>query len=122
MTSPLEGVQAVRAQTGSLGTPSPRQHVENALSRLPAGGADPRAAEQLGAMGREELQAQARRVNGVLRSYGVEFEIAGDPPQTVTQIVDSETREVIRQIPSEEVLNFVERLDELRGLLLDGEA
>jgi len=89
------------------------------LAQLPTGSADQRAVQQAQALGREELQAQARRINNVLRSYGVEFEISGDPPQTITQIVDRETRDVIRQIPSEEVLAFVERLDELRGLLLN---
>ncbi|MBN7795825.1 flagellar protein FlaG [Parahaliea mediterranea] len=119
MTSPLEGAHPARAQSTTPSYATPRQQVEKVLAQLPTGSADQRAVQQAQALGREELQDQARRINSVLRSYGVEFEITGDPPQTVTQIVDLETRDVIRQIPSEEVLAFVERLDELRGLLLN---
>lgn len=119
MTSPLEGTHLARAQSATPSYATPREQVEKVLAQLPTGSADQRAVQQAQALGREELQAQARRINNVLRSYGVEFEISGDPPQTITQIVDRETRDVIRQIPSEEVLAFVERLDELRGLLLN---
>jgi flagellar protein FlaG len=40
----------------------------------------------------------------------------------VVAVVDAETQEVIRQIPSEEVLAIAARLDEARGLLFEGKA
>jgi len=40
----------------------------------------------------------------------------------VTRIVDRESGEVIRQIPSEEVLRVAERLGEVQGRLLSLEA
>lgn len=42
--------------------------------------------------------------------------------QTVVSVVDAQTQEVIRQIPSEEVLAIAARLDEARGLLFEDKA
>lgn len=118
MSFPLDSTQPVRLQTAAPSNTALRQQLEKALSQLPGGGSEQAGGPPAQTLDRETLQAQSRHINGVLRSYGVEFEISGDPPQTITRIVDSETRDVIRQIPSEEVLAFVARLDELRGLLL----
>lgn len=41
----------------------------------------------------------------------LQFEVDTDLGQTVISVVDSETKELIRQIPSEEVLERVRRLD-----------
>lgn len=42
--------------------------------------------------------------------------------KTVVKVVDSSTQEVIRQIPSEEVLHLAQELDRMQGLLLRGKA
>lgn len=59
-----------------------------------------------------------QRINEVLGSYGVEFQLKEPGPRVVTEIVDRESGEVIRQIPSEEVLQVAESLEQLRGILL----
>lgn len=63
-----------------------------------------------------------QRINEVLGSYGVEFHLKEPGPRVVTEIVDRESGEVIRQIPSEEVLRIAERLEQLRGALLREQA
>lgn len=51
--------------------------------------------------------------------YSVRFENNDDAHQLVVKIVDTQTDEVIRQVPAEEVLNLSVRLDELRGNIVD---
>lgn len=42
--------------------------------------------------------------------------------ETVVRVIDTETKEVIRQIPSEELLAIAERLRETAGVLLSEQA
>lgn len=63
-----------------------------------------------------------QRINEVLGNYGMEFHLSEPGPRVVTEIVDRESGEVIRQIPSEEVLRIAESLEQLRGVLLREQA
>jgi flagellar protein FlaG len=53
--------------------------------------------------------------------YSVRFENDDDAQQQVVKIVDTETDEVIRQVPAEEILSLSVRLGELRGNIVDTE-
>lgn len=59
------------------------------------------------------LQAQAQ---------GVEFTIDSDSDKTIVKVVDHETKEVLRQIPSEEALAIAKALDKAQGLLIQQKA
>lgn len=98
---------------------SQRQQVERALTRLPMGSTSHTVAQA--PISRETLVNSVQQINEVLKSHGVKFVLEGEPPRTITQVVDIETGEKIRQIPSEETLAVSERLDELLGLLFQGE-
>ncbi len=50
------------------------------------------------------------------------FRIDEETGRTVVTVMNGETDEVVRQIPSEEVLHVAARLNELKGLLLSAEA
>lgn len=52
----------------------------------------------------------------------IEFSIDEDSGKTVVKVVDKETDEVIRQIPSEEMLELAKALDKLQGILLKQKA
>lgn len=98
---------------------SQRQQVERALNKLPPGSATSTAAQA--PISRETLVNRVQQINEVLKSHGVKFVLEGEPPRTITHVVDMETGEKIRQIPTEETLAVSERLDELIGLLYQGE-
>ncbi len=98
---------------------SRRQQLERVLAQLPLGSGNAPAATAAKPPGREELLAPVQQINAVLKNHGVKFELSGEPPQTVTHIVDLDTGDTIRQIPSEEVLVVAERLEEVRGLLFN---
>ena len=66
----------------------------------------------------EELpnQIKALTENG---RYAVQFEKDPDLDELVVKIVDSDTKEVIRQIPPKELLELTQYLKELRGNIVN---
>lgn len=52
----------------------------------------------------------------------LKFSIDEDSGQTVVKIVDTATDEVIRQIPSEEMLAIAQALDKIQGVLIKQKA
>ncbi|TFV94000.1 flagellar protein FlaG, partial [Oxalobacteraceae bacterium OM1] len=51
-------------------------------------------------------------------SRGLEFSIDDQTDRTVVKVVDTQTKEVIRQIPTEETLEISRALDQATGLLI----
>ncbi|ENY71961.1 flagellar protein FlaG [Aeromonas diversa CDC 2478-85] len=83
-----------------------------------------------------ELEKQAQELQELLKSKGwaVNYQIDEDLGRTIIRVMDSETQELIRQIPSEEMVNISKKLRSLeespgdksaaatRGLLFDERA
>jgi len=65
-----------------------------------------------------ELEQALRGLNDKLRAWStnLRFEVDDDTSRVVVQVVDSATGEVVRQIPSEEVLNMSKALGKLQDL------
>ncbi|BBN90409.1 flagellar protein FlaG [Azospira sp. I09] len=69
---------------------------------------------------KEALQEATHRANQTvagLRS-DLQFSIDNDTGASVVKLIDVKTKEVIRQIPAQEMLVIAKRLDELKGLLI----
>lgn len=49
----------------------------------------------------------------------LQFSIDDDSGRTVVKVVDKQTDEVLRQIPSEEMLDIARALGKLKGLLVE---
>ena len=66
----------------------------------------------------------ARAINEFLKSSSanVEFMVDGRSSKVIVRVVDSETGQVIRQMPSEEMLAISQALDRMTGLLLEQKA
>ncbi len=112
MSSPISEIRPF-ISTGQ--TLSPRQRLEQALDHL----APDKLLSLTNPPGKEELLAPIQRINGVMRPYGVEFQFSHDAARLVARIIDIESGELIRQIPSEEVLRISSKLDEIQGLLVE---
>ena len=71
----------------------------------------------------EALQSALSDVQSALSvvTNDLRFTIDDDTGRTVVKIVDKETDEVIKQIPSEEMLRIAKALDKLQGLLIKQE-
>ncbi len=72
----------------------------------------------------EQLSAAIAEVETALKPVAgaLNFSLDDETGQTLVKVVDRETDEVIRQIPSEELMRISKALDTLRGLLLNNEA
>jgi flagellar protein FlaG len=66
------------------------------------------------------LQAAVENVNRYLASVNqsLRFERDGDTGKTIVRVVDEATGDVLRQIPSEEVLDIARSLSQERGVVL----
>lgn len=73
---------------------------------------------------REQVQEVARQLQRVAEpvAQNLQFTVDGETGKTVIRVVDGATKEVIRQIPNEEVLAIARAMDRLQGLLLKGKA
>lgn len=61
----------------------------------------------------DELQRKVQIV-----APNLQFSIDHDTGRTVIKVVDANTKEVIRQIPPDEILRLAKEIDRMRGLLL----
>nr|WP_299239831.1 flagellar protein FlaG [uncultured Halomonas sp.] len=113
------------AHTSSISELPSRQRLEKALALLPSPNGQassiPTIGSSVDSISLEELLEPVQRVNDVMRSYGIEFDLQRQEGRVVTRIVDRASGDVIRQIPSEEVLRIADSLDQLQGRLFKHE-
>jgi len=72
----------------------------------------------------EELQSALQKISEFVSSTASEisFSVDNESGRTVVKVTDRSTKEVIRQIPSQEFLEMSKALDHLQGLLLKNKA
>lgn len=78
------------------------------------------AAEMTDALLQRATEAARNALNAV--SSNLQFLFDPHSGRTVVQVVDAETRKVIRQLPSEEALAITEAIDRLQSLLVRDQA
>jgi flagellar protein FlaG len=82
------------------------------------------AAEQVKAAAAEPTAATLAKavesINITMRAMaqGLEFTIDDDSKRLVVKVVDQQTKEVLRQMPSAEALEIAKALDRVQGLLI----
>jgi flagellar protein FlaG len=76
------------------------------------------------ALSAEKAEIISRLLNEILKSlnWNIRIRVDKSTETIVTQIVDTEKNEIIKQIPPQELLEIMSRLKRLVGLLLDREA
>ena len=69
------------------------------------------------------LEYTANRLNQAVQSIerGLQFTVDEQSGETIITVTDKKTDEVIRQIPSEEVLAIRENIESLKGILFSAE-
>lgn len=72
----------------------------------------------------EQVKQAVQDINQSMQSLarGLEFTIDANTQRPVVRVVDMETRELIRQIPSAEVLEIAKTLDQVLGMLIRQQA
>ena len=71
-----------------------------------------------------QVERAAQAVSEMLRpmARGLAFSYDHTSGDTVVQIIDTDTNEVLRQIPNEEMLAIARALDRMQGLLINSRA
>ncbi len=101
-------ISNVAGPQASPATAPPKTTTEQGKEQSPAA-LDPKALETA-------LSKMTAHVQNLQRA--LQFSVDEESGETVVKVVDSETKEVIRQIPSEELLAIANRLRSTAGVLL----
>jgi len=100
----------------------PPQATERPQLRLPAQATPDGAAVVAAtrAIDQSQIKKALEEANRKMQSLGgsLEFSIDQQTRKTVVRIIDTSTNQLIRQIPSEEMLTIAKSLDRLQGLLI----
>ncbi len=70
---------------------------------------------------REALGRHVEKLNRTLRIFDkhLAFDIHEETERVMVEVIDLETEEVLREIPPEEILNIVARIDQMVGVIVD---
>lgn len=124
-----EDSQAIAASSGANGVSSSSTSVSvqdniAALEQSQQAQANEEQKTDASDVSYEELDDAVSKINDHMQTIrrNLHFNMDDDSGQLVVKVVDVDTDEVVRQIPSEEALQLSRRLEELRGLLLEAEA
>ena len=117
--------------TTGTGTLAPSRPEAAAAAPAPVRAQAPDAAQQADQAGKTGKPASPTEVDKALDSinktmkslsHSLEFSVDNDSQRQVVKVIDPETREVIRQMPSQEALEIAKALDRLQGLLIRQQA
>lgn len=99
----------------AVSAPARLLSIDTATSGAESDGAAPDAAQ---------LQQALSSINQTMQKLapGLEFAIDPDSSRTVIKVVDQQTGDVIRQMPSAEALEIAKALDKVQGLLISQRA
>jgi flagellar protein FlaG len=94
----------------SATTSTPVVETDRKEQKTPAATAQPSA---------EELEQAVNKANSFLQSVqrGLQFRVDKDTNTTVVKVVDSESGEVVRQIPPERTLEMLKEMSEMQNKL-----
>jgi flagellar protein FlaG len=106
------GVQPVAASAGPV-APVFKEQAAPVLTSNPVQATD-------AATTASQLASALQSINKALQdlSPNLEFTVDPDSNRTVVKVLDQQTKEVIRQMPSAEALEISKALDKLQGLLV----
>jgi len=109
-------IQQVSVQTGTFVALKP------AREKVPAGNTRPEAGKQVPEKEKPDMQLLARELNAASFAIGrdLRFEVDMRTGSSVIQVLDSETGEIIRQIPPEQASTYVSDIGEVTLRLYDG--
>lgn len=120
VTPPAAGSTAARAPT----LPGASGASDNAKPPPPAPTQPQAAAPTQAPLSNDAVKQVASQINEFIKSSSssLQFMVDDDTSKVVVRIVDLHTNEVIRQIPSEEMLAISRSLDQMSGLLIQQKA
>ena len=67
----------------------------------------------------QDMLNEVQQKMQMMHNIGLSFSVHKATGQTVVTVVDKETEKLIREIPSEELLNLADKMGEMVGILFD---
>jgi flagellar protein FlaG len=121
--SPLGSAPAAPVVTPPAGHAA-RAPASNGQANGAAAAAQQAAATNTNASNRQHLEQAVEKVSKVVNLYNSELKFTVDPDtnSNVVKVIDKQTDQVIRQIPSEEMLKIAQNLDKIVGLFVENKA
>lgn len=120
MSTALPARQPVSiAKTTDVDKPAVKSTTQvNAVNQQPLVATEPSV--NATALPKESLQEAVNKLQDYVDNYNrdLSFSIDDDTGRTVVRLMDSD-KNVVRQYPSEEVLNLLEHLEQNKGLFID---
>lgn len=103
-SSRVSGSEAITVEQGSPATTTPTQNIRQHSP--------------------EQVEDAVRQIEQFTQTVAqnLKFSIDEETGKTVVKIMDSQTNEVIRQIPSEEAINIARTLGRIEGMLFNERA
>lgn len=113
-------VNSALHRTQAAPVPSEQRRSANALSLE----ATTPAVDQNAAATVDEVKGAAKQIEEFINTVAqnLQFAIDEDSGRILIRLIDNNTKEVIRQIPSKEILEIAKTLDKLQGLLISKKA
>ena len=126
-------IQSLATSPAFANIASPRAMSEQVATQKPATSATASAQEKpaeaaslnpSGESNRDQLNSAVKATQEFVGSINssLEFSIDDDTGTSVVKIVDKDTKELIRQIPSAEMLSIAKALDTIKGILFHQKA
>ncbi len=136
----IQGINNVTAQTGAMqfdaaavnkdnprvnaASPLAARADQTAQATQASNKLDNAETEKTSKYNRDDLMKATEKINKVVSLYASELKFTIDESSgaDVVKVIDLGTKEVIRQIPSEEMIRIAESIDRLQGLLVRQQA
>jgi len=119
VTNPVNSVKPVKNVVQKV-SPINNNSERSTVSAVAASKEEERITRQI-RLTREDSEYLAEIMNKMARMFNsqLSFEVYEETNQLYVQFIDRETREVIKQIPPEELLELSAKIQEMVGLILD---
>lgn len=108
------------AQSGPVVTERPASHLIAAKPVAPPVDVAAAVQQPVSIPSLAQVKQAVQNINKTMQalSQNLEFTIDEDSDRTIVKVIDQETKEVIRQMPSKETLEIAKALDKVQGLLI----
>ena len=116
--------QETTPPTNSLHAAGQSSPASATAERMPTGLTNANALNKDRSATVEQVSQAVDRINEMMQSgkQTLSFQLDDDSGRMVVRVTDAQTKEVIRQIPTEETLKFAEYVDGLVGLIFNKKA
>jgi flagellar protein FlaG len=107
------GASAAVAQAA----PAPRDPAAQAAAVAPAAAPAP-------APKHDDVKEAVKHIQEFVNNVttNVQFSVDNDTGRTIVSVVDAETKQIVRQIPTQEIMKIARALDRMQGILFSAKA